>query len=135
MKGTSYHNAAEFTAAVALDSSAEGVVRCTFCSLFLIFPFSSANKLVLGDRATIKEIVQSFEKVYGVENKMESRSSLDDLYKHMHDARENDPQNIYSYMALYALYSFDLVLTFCDRFFYYYWTNGQAFVGSTFTRT
>lgn len=96
MKGTSYDNAAEFTAAVALDSFAEGVGRCTFCSIFLIFPFLYANKLVLGYRATIKEIVQSFEKVYGVEAKMESRGSLDDLYKHMHDARENDPQNIYS---------------------------------------
>ncbi|PLB54792.1 NAD(P)-binding protein [Aspergillus steynii IBT 23096] len=68
----------------------------------------------VGGRATLKEIAKSYEKAYGVPVTLEKRGSLDDLYKTMHDLRAKSPQNIYSYMPL---------------FFYYYWVNGQTFVG------
>ncbi|CAG7933954.1 unnamed protein product [Penicillium olsonii] len=97
MEGTTYDNAAEFTAAIAVDSTATGI------------------KKFLGGRATIREIAQSFEKVYGIKPSLESRGSLDDLYKLMHQMRDESPSNIYGYMSM---------------FFYYYWINGQTLVGT-----
>ncbi|KAI9929716.1 hypothetical protein ASPWEDRAFT_41070 [Aspergillus wentii DTO 134E9] len=96
MEGTTYDDAAAFTAAVAKDATAVGVIR------------------FLGGRSTIHEIATSFAKVYGIKPTMERLGSLDDLYKHMHQLREQSPENIYAYMSL---------------FFYYYWINGQTFVG------
>ncbi|KAL4744759.1 hypothetical protein BDW72DRAFT_208760 [Aspergillus terricola var. indicus] len=89
MEGTTYDDAARFTARVVLDRQAS----------------------VVGGRAIIKEIAQSYEKVYGVPVTLEKRGSLDDLYKTMHDLRGKTPQDVYSYMSL---------------FFYYYWVNGQT---------
>ncbi|KAK1149586.1 hypothetical protein N8T08_005135 [Aspergillus melleus] len=97
MEGTTYDNAAEFTAAVTVDEKAVGVLK------------------FLGGRATIKEIAVSFEKVYGIKPSLESRGSLEDLYKTMHEKREKNPMDIYSYMSL---------------FFYYYWINGQTLLGT-----
>ncbi|KAH8422566.1 NmrA-like family protein [Aspergillus melleus] len=97
MEGTTYDNAAEFTAAVTVDEKAVGVLK------------------FLGGRATIKEIAASFEKVYGTKPSLESRGSLEDLYKTMHEKREKNPMDIYSYMSL---------------FFYYYWVNGQTLLGT-----
>ncbi|OOF93251.1 hypothetical protein ASPCADRAFT_508996 [Aspergillus carbonarius ITEM 5010] len=96
MEGTTYEDAARFTAAVVLDATATGVLR------------------FVGGRASIRDIARSFEKVYGVTPTLEKRGSLDELYKHMHSLRSENPQNVYGYMAL---------------FFYYYWINGQTFVG------
>ncbi|OGM42488.1 NmrA-like family protein [Aspergillus bombycis] len=94
MEGTTYDNAAEFTTAVARDPEATGIIR------------------FLGGRATIREIAQSYEKVYGVRANLERLGSLDDLYKFMHEKQAQNPADIYGYM-----------------FFYYYWINGQTFVG------
>ncbi|KAE8137346.1 NmrA-like family protein [Aspergillus pseudotamarii] len=96
MEGTADDTAAQFTTAVARDPEATGVIR------------------FLGGRATIREIVQSYEKVYGVKANLERLGSLDDLYKFMHETRAQNPADIYGYMSL---------------FFYYYWINGQTFVG------
>ncbi|KAJ0418700.1 NAD(P)-binding protein [Aspergillus carlsbadensis] len=96
MEGTTYDDAAKYTAKVVLDSKATGVLK------------------FLGGRATIHEIAKSYEAVYGVSVKLEQRGSLDDLYKAMHELRAQNPQDIYSYMSL---------------FFYYYWINGQTFLG------
>ncbi|OJJ97432.1 hypothetical protein ASPACDRAFT_32510 [Aspergillus aculeatus ATCC 16872] len=68
----------------------------------------------LGGRATIREIARSYERVYGVKANLERLGSLDELYKTMHQKRAENPADIYSYMSL---------------FFYYYWVNGQTFVG------
>ncbi|KAL4948216.1 NmrA-like family protein [Aspergillus filifer] len=133
LEGTTYRNAAEFTAAVVRDENARGVVK------------------FLGGRATIHEIAQSFEKVYGVQVKLESRGSLDDLYKTMHKKREEKPEDVYSYLAMYdcpfagfglttaivvsslTCYWSLLILQSANprlgRFFYYYWVNGRTFVG------
>ncbi|KAJ5329898.1 nmrA-like family protein [Penicillium brevicompactum] len=96
MEGTTYNNAAEFTAAVARDTNATGIIR------------------FLGGRATIREIAETYEKVYGVKTGLERLGSLDELYKIMHEKRAQNPADFYSYMSL---------------FFYYYWINGQTFVG------
>ncbi|KAH1348243.1 hypothetical protein KXV22_002828 [Aspergillus fumigatus] len=96
MEGTTYDDAAEFTVAVARDTTATGIVR------------------FLGGRARICEIAQSYEKAYGVKADLQRLGSLDDPYKLMHEKREQNPSDIYSYMSL---------------FFYYYWVNGQTLVG------
>lgn len=44
--------------------------------------------IVLGGRATIRGIAQSFENVFGVKPSLESRGSLDDLYKTIHELRQ-----------------------------------------------
>ncbi|KAL2802584.1 nmrA-like family protein [Aspergillus granulosus] len=96
MEGTTYDDAARFTAKVVLDPQAKGVLK------------------FVGGRSTIREIAKAYEETYGVPAKLERRGSLDDLYRTMHDLRAKSPQDIYSYMSL---------------FFYYYWINGQTFVG------
>ncbi|KAJ3544622.1 hypothetical protein NM208_g2954 [Fusarium decemcellulare] len=93
---TSYENAAEFTAAVVADESAYGI------------------KKYLGDRKSINEIAATFQKVYGIEPKLERLGCLEDLKTKMHALREQNPADIYTYMPL---------------FFMYYWINGQTFVG------
>lgn len=60
----------------------------------------SHKYIVLGGRATVREIAQSYEKVYGVKVTLERLGSLDDLYKKMHAQRSKDPSNVFSYMFL-----------------------------------
>ncbi|KAJ3955615.1 hypothetical protein N0V92_007857 [Colletotrichum tropicale] len=85
-EGTSYENAAEYTAAVATDPSAVGVQR------------------FLGDRKTIKEIAASFERVYGIKPQMERLGSIDDLKSTMHRAQAENPSDIFKYMSLFYMY-------------------------------
>ncbi|VUC26619.1 unnamed protein product [Clonostachys rosea] len=85
-EGTSYENAAELTAAVAVDKSAVGI------------------KKYLGDRKTIKEIASTFKKVYGVKPNLERLGSLEDLKTKMHALREKNSADIYSYMPLFFTY-------------------------------
>ncbi|KAF5522359.1 hypothetical protein CGCA056_v006428 [Colletotrichum aenigma] len=84
--GTSYENAAEYTAAVATDPSAVGVQR------------------FLGDRKIIKEIAASFERVYGIKPHMERLGSIDDLKSTMHRAQAENPSDILKYMSLFYMY-------------------------------
>ncbi|KAI6083684.1 nmrA-like family protein, partial [Hypoxylon rubiginosum] len=95
-EATTYQNAAEYTAAVCADRNAVG-----------------KQKLV-GGRASFREIARSFEKVYGVQPKLECQGSLDDLFNRMHELRRSNPQNLFSYMFL---------------FFNYYMANGQTLLG------
>ncbi|KAK3358484.1 hypothetical protein B0T24DRAFT_693464 [Lasiosphaeria ovina] len=86
IEGTTYADAAKYTAKVAVDPSAVGIQK------------------FLGDRKSIKDIAASFEKVYGVKPNLERLGSLDDLKKRMHDLRAEDPAAIYSYMFLFYIY-------------------------------
>ncbi|KAI2617743.1 nmrA-like family protein [Hypoxylon sp. NC1633] len=95
-EATSYQNAAEYTAAVCVDKDAVGI-----------------QKLV-GGRASVREISDSFEKIYGVKPKLECQGSLDDLFKHMHGLQKNKPQDFLAYIFL---------------FFQYYMGNGQTLIG------
>ncbi|VBB74007.1 Putative protein of unknown function [Podospora comata] len=89
-EGTSYENAAEFTAAVVADREAVGVKR------------------FLGDRKTLNEIVELFEKVYGFKPALERQGSLEELKVLMHKTRAENPAGL---------------------FYQYYWLNGQTLVG------
>ncbi|KAK0712216.1 hypothetical protein B0T21DRAFT_297463 [Apiosordaria backusii] len=95
-EGTSYENAAEFTAAVVADGEAVGVKR------------------FLGDRKTLNEIVELFEKVYGFRPALERQGSLEELKGLMHKTRAENPADVFTYMRM---------------FYQYYWLNGQTFVG------
>ncbi|RDW93632.1 NmrA-like family protein [Aspergillus mulundensis] len=86
LEGTTYSDAARYTASVVLDPEATGLLK------------------FLGGRTTIKELAKSYEKVYGVPVTLEKRGSLDDLYKTMHELRAKEPQNIYSYMSMFFYY-------------------------------
>ncbi|KAI0888438.1 nmrA-like family protein [Annulohypoxylon maeteangense] len=81
-EGTTYRNAAEYTAAVCLDKDAVGILK------------------LVGGRSTIHEIATSFERVYGVKPNVECQGSLDDLFKLMNEQREKDPKDLFSYMFL-----------------------------------
>ncbi|KAF4968325.1 hypothetical protein FSARC_4271 [Fusarium sarcochroum] len=85
-EGTSYENAAEFTATIVADKSGVGI------------------KKYLGDRKSIKEIAAAFDKVYGVKPRLERLGSLEDLKTKMHALREKNPADIYSYLALFFMY-------------------------------
>ncbi|KAJ4044472.1 hypothetical protein NW756_004804 [Fusarium oxysporum] len=85
-EGTSYENAAEFTAAIVADKSAIGI------------------KKYLGDRKSIKEIAATFDKVYGVKPNLERLGSLEDLKAKMHALREKKAADVYSYMPLFFMY-------------------------------
>ncbi|OTB01929.1 hypothetical protein M426DRAFT_25241 [Hypoxylon sp. CI-4A] len=85
-EGTTYQNAAEYTAAVCADKSAAGIVK------------------LVGGRQSFKQIAETFGKVYGVEPKVERQGSLDELFKHMNSLREKDPQNVFSYMFYFYQY-------------------------------
>lgn len=95
-EGTSYENAAEFTAAVVADREAVGVKR------------------FLGDRKTLNEIVELFEKVYGFKPALERQGSLEELKVLMHKTRAENPAGFFAYMRM---------------FYQYYWLNGQTLVG------
>lgn len=85
-EGTTYRNAAEYTAAVCADKNASGILR------------------LVGGRATFREIAGSFEKVYGEKPKLERQGSTEDLFNHMHELRKKDPQNLFSYLFLFFQY-------------------------------
>ncbi|KAL2013603.1 hypothetical protein VTN00DRAFT_1128 [Thermoascus crustaceus] len=68
---------------VVLDPDATGVLR------------------FVSGRATIREIAASFGKVYGIKLYLERLGSLDDLYKHMHQLRAENPADISKYIPLY----------------------------------
>ncbi|KAI4871162.1 nmrA-like family protein [Hypoxylon rubiginosum] len=93
---TAYQNAAEYTAAVCADKNAVGIQK------------------FVGQRTPFREIAKSFEKVYGVQPKLECQGSLDELFARMHKLRRDNPQNYFSYIFL---------------FFNYYMTNGQTLLG------
>lgn len=98
-ESTSYDNAAQFVAAVTQDTSAVGVQRCTYNvirpSLLIIL-----SEAVLGDRKNIKQIAAAFETQYGTKPSLNRLGSLEDLYTHMHQVRNNDPSNFMAWFPL-----------------------------------
>ncbi|KAL4887849.1 nmrA-like family protein [Aspergillus ambiguus] len=92
-ESTTYDNAAEFVVAVALDESATGFQR------------------FIGDCKSTMQIAEIFEEVYGGTLKLNQLGSLDDLYKHMHQRKDENPQDYFRYLPL---------------FFQFYCLNGQT---------
>lgn len=54
----------------------------------------------LGERKTIKELAEIFDKVYGFKPKLERLGSLDDLKAKMLDMQATNPIEVSSYMPL-----------------------------------
>lgn len=98
-EGTSYANAADFTAAIIADTSAVGIKKCKIVPHTRITR-ADQQALDLGDRKTIQEIASAFEKVYGFMPKMERLGSLDDLQTLMHAKQAENPADVFSYMSL-----------------------------------
>ncbi|RAH63878.1 NAD(P)-binding protein [Aspergillus aculeatinus CBS 121060] len=94
-ESTTYSTAAEFVAAVATDPKAVGMQH------------------FLGDRKTIRQIADEFAQVYGRKPRLVRLGSKDQLYQKMHAIYDQDPSNIYAYLAL---------------FYQYYCTNGQTYL-------
>lgn len=85
-EGTSYENAAEYTARAILDKGAVGTLR------------------FLGDRKTMDEISRSYEKVYGIKPKVLIQGTADELYQKMWALRKQYPNEPYRYMAMFYHY-------------------------------
>lgn len=97
-ESTTYDNAAEFVAAVAQDQSAVGIQRCQY-TLFH-FWFYKLTKTVLGDRKSIQEIAVAFEKEYNLKPWLNRLGSLEELYAHMHQVKDKDPNNFMAWIPL-----------------------------------
>ncbi|EEU39711.1 uncharacterized protein NECHADRAFT_43674 [Fusarium vanettenii 77-13-4] len=94
---SSYRSSAEYTASVVLDRKAVGVQK------------------FLGDRLSIKQILQLFDSQYGFKPELNLVGSKEDLYKHMYEVQEKEPDNVFKYMVL---------------FYKYYLINGQTHLGA-----
>jgi hypothetical protein len=102
-EGTSYENAADFTAAVCVDKEASGVLRCeSLMHAVKTTSYSPSfwNSLVLGDRKSFKQIAESFGNVYGIDPKLESLGTLQELHDKMHAIRAEAPHEFFNYMFL-----------------------------------
>ncbi|CAG8958128.1 hypothetical protein HYFRA_00000474 [Hymenoscyphus fraxineus] len=86
LEGTTYEDAAAFTAAIALDESAVGVKR------------------VLGGASSITQIAASYEKVYGIKPELESLGSLETLHQRVQELAAETPQNPGVYTPLLYQY-------------------------------
>ncbi|VBB79536.1 Putative protein of unknown function [Podospora comata] len=80
-EGLSYDDAARYSANVALDEEAVGVV--TF----------------LGDRKSTKQLAAEFEEVYGVAPRLDCLGTVEELQTKMEATREKEPQNIFAWLA------------------------------------
>ncbi|KPM43776.1 hypothetical protein AK830_g2805 [Neonectria ditissima] len=78
-ESTTYANASEFVAAVALDECARGT-------------------------KVIRQIAETFKAVHGVEPELKNLGSLDGLRKTMLQIQEKDPRNFFSYIPLFYQY-------------------------------
>ncbi|CAM1501353.1 Fc.00g105150.m01.CDS01 [Cosmosporella sp. VM-42] len=83
---TTYRNAAQFTAEVAVDKHAVG---------WLSFR---------GDQISIKEIAKEFQAVYNQEPGLLRLGSLEDLYTLMHETRDKDPADFKAWLGLFYTY-------------------------------
>ncbi|KAF4126167.1 Protein of unknown function (DUF1295) [Geosmithia morbida] len=85
-EASTYENAAEYTAAVAADTSAVG------------------KQHFLGGAASAKDLAKIFEEVHGIKPKLESLGTQEELYTKMTALRAQYPNDIFKYMALYYTY-------------------------------
>ncbi|KAH8657221.1 hypothetical protein BGZ60DRAFT_532068 [Tricladium varicosporioides] len=81
-----YEDAAKFTAEIAVDPNANGFIN------------------VLGDRKSVKEMAQVYQKVYGIEPRVERLGSLEELFTKMTTVFNKSPQNIFAWMGMYYHY-------------------------------
>ncbi|EHK23067.1 uncharacterized protein TRIVIDRAFT_28606 [Trichoderma virens Gv29-8] len=82
-EGTSFGNAADYTARVILDKNATGVKR------------------FVGDTKSLNDIAQSFEKVYNVKSDVVVKGSAKELYDKMWSVRQQPSSSPADYMAMF----------------------------------
>ncbi|KAF1998823.1 nmrA-like family protein [Amniculicola lignicola CBS 123094] len=85
-ESTSYDNAAQFVAQIALDKSAVGFHN------------------FIGDKKTTKEIAAIFESVYGKKPQLQSLGTLDELKSKMYQMAKEDPSAFMNYIPLFYQY-------------------------------
>ncbi|QIX00626.1 hypothetical protein AMS68_006143 [Peltaster fructicola] len=83
---TTYNDAANFSAALALDPGATGWYS------------------IRGDRVSANDIATQYEAAFGFKAESVHHGSLDDLYKTMHQVRKQQPDNIWAWMGLFYTY-------------------------------
>ncbi|UKZ74670.1 hypothetical protein TrVFT333_002340 [Trichoderma virens FT-333] len=82
-EGTSFGNAADYTARVILDKNATGVKR------------------FVGDTKSLNDITQSYEKVYNVKSDVVVKGSAKELYDKMWRVRQQPSSSPVDYMAMF----------------------------------
>ncbi|KAK4172178.1 hypothetical protein QBC36DRAFT_363592 [Triangularia setosa] len=80
-EGVSYDDAARYTAEVALDGEAVGVLA------------------FLGDRKSTKQLAAEFGEVYSVTPTMKCLGTVEELHTEMKATREKEPGNIFAWLA------------------------------------
>ncbi|RDW63270.1 hypothetical protein BP6252_10815 [Coleophoma cylindrospora] len=85
-ESTTYGTAADYTAAVVMDTTAVGI------------------KQFLGDRKSLTEIIEIFAKVYGYKPDLQNLGSLEDLHQNMHESLDKSPADIMAWMPKFFYY-------------------------------
>jgi hypothetical protein len=68
----------------------------------VMFPsMTFCDIVVLGDRKSVKELAQLYEKRYGMRPEIRQVGSLDELYEKMQIAFNNSPQNPFAWMGMF----------------------------------
>ncbi|OJJ65498.1 hypothetical protein ASPBRDRAFT_139893, partial [Aspergillus brasiliensis CBS 101740] len=83
LEGTSYANSAEYSTAVIMDESAVGIQR------------------LVGDRATVPQIAEYYQEIYGVKPQAKRLGSKADLFKKMTALQRQYPDEPFKYMAMH----------------------------------
>ena len=86
---------------------------------------------VLGDRASTKEIASMVKDAYGIEPKMESLGSMDDLFKEMTELRAKNPDTLMAWAPKYTSkesFPLEWMLNPRHRYYEYYTTCGKTSV-------
>lgn len=73
------------------------------------------DAIVLGDRKSVKELAQLYEKQYEIKPTVQGLGSLDDLFTKMQAAFKSEPKNPFAWMGM---------------FYQYYMQNGSTSLGT-----
>lgn len=101
-----FPTAAAYTAAVALDRNAIGVLRCEMRSPFAATPNRGTSKAdifkVCGDRKSPEEIKETFDRVYGCQMRIDRLGSIEELYGVVTEAFNRDLDDLASWAPAYV---------------------------------
>ncbi|KAK3670827.1 hypothetical protein LTR78_009271 [Recurvomyces mirabilis] len=85
---TTHDDAAQFSAAIALDTGTSGY------------------HAVRGDKVNIHDMASAFETAFGFKPELKCNGSLNEMFKTMHAIKDSSPQNPWSWIPMfYAYYS------------------------------
>lgn len=112
---------AKFVAAVAMDSNANGAVKCKAIRYYYPNPLQNRPPTNIyfadrGDSKNIKELAQLYQEAFGGEPHVQHLGSLQDLHDHMTRVFKENPQNGFAWVGLYGQY---------------WMSNGKTLLGKT----